>query len=39
MELNVHWTDFAKNELKNIFEYHKDKVSLIIAQQIVKKVV
>jgi len=23
MELNVYWTDFAKSELKHIFEYYR----------------
>lgn len=39
MELIVHWTDFAKKELKNIFDYHKAKVSLKIAKSIAKQIV
>lgn len=39
MELKVFWTDFAKSELKNIFDYHKEKVSGKIAQQIVEQIV
>ncbi len=39
MGLIVYWTDFAKSELKSIFEYHKEKVSLKIAGQIVKQIV
>ncbi len=39
MELKVFWTDFAKSELKNIFDYHKEKVSVKIAQQIVEQIV
>lgn len=39
MGLIVHWTDFAKGELKNIFEYHKEKVSVKIAQQITQQIV
>lgn len=34
----VYWTDFAKSELKNIFDYHKEKVSLKIAHQIAKQI-
>jgi len=39
MGLVVHWTDFAKTQLKNIFDYHHEKVSLKIARQIVKQIV
>jgi len=39
MELKVFWTDFAKSELKNIFDYHKEKVSVKIAKQIVEQIV
>lgn len=39
MALKVFWTDFAKNELKTIFNYHKKEVSLKIAQQIVIKII
>ena len=39
MELIIHWTDFAKTELKNIFDYHNTKVNVNIARQIVKKIV
>ncbi|NGF57943.1 type II toxin-antitoxin system RelE/ParE family toxin [Parapedobacter sp. SGR-10] len=39
MGLIIYWTDFAKKELKNIFDYHKEKVSLKIAKQIAKQVV
>lgn len=39
MELKVFWTDFAKSELKNIFDYHKEKVSGKIARQIVEQIV
>lgn len=39
MELKVFWTDFAKSELKNIFDCHKEKVSVKIAQQIVEQIV
>jgi plasmid stabilization system protein ParE len=39
MELAVHWTDFAKTELKNIFDYHHERVSRKIAVQIAKQIV
>lgn len=39
MGLIVYWTDFAKNELKNIFDYFKENVNVKIAQQIVKQIV
>lgn len=39
MELKVFWTDFAKSELKNIFDYHKEKVNVKIAKQIVEQIV
>ena len=39
MGLVVHWTDFAKSELRNIFNYHQEKVSLKIARQIIKQIV
>lgn len=39
MELVVYWTDFAKTELKNIFDYHKEEVGLKIAKQISKEIV
>lgn len=39
MELTVFWTDFAKSELKNIFDFHKEKVSVKIAKQIVEQIV
>lgn len=35
----VYWTDFAKSELKSIFDYHKEKVSLKIAKQISTQIV
>lgn len=35
MGLNIFWTDFAKNELRRIFDYHKDKASPKIARKLV----
>ena len=39
MELTIYWTDFAKNELKSIFNYHKEKTSLKIARKIIHKII
>lgn len=36
MELKIYWTDFAKSELKTIFEYYKENASLTVARKIVK---
>ena len=33
--MKVFWTDFAKNELHKIFEYHRDIASLRIAKKLV----
>jgi plasmid stabilization system protein ParE len=35
MELEIFWTDFSKKELKNIFDYYKEKASLNVAKTIV----
>lgn len=39
MELKIYWTDFAKSELKNIFEYYKENASLTVARKIIKGIV
>lgn len=39
MAIKVFWTDFAKKQLRQIFNYHHDKVSLITARKIVVGVV
>lgn len=39
MGLRIYWTDFAKIELKNIFDYYHKKVSLKIAKKIAKQIV
>jgi len=31
MALKIYWTDFAKKELQNIFEYYRKKASLRVA--------
>jgi plasmid stabilization system protein ParE len=33
------WTDFAINQLKDIFDYHLIKASLNIAQKLVQKII
>ena len=35
MELEIHWTDFSKKELKNIFNYYKERASLNVAKTLV----
>lgn len=35
MELEIYWTDFSKKELKNIFDYYKEKASLNVAKTLV----
>ena len=35
MELKIKWTDFAKNELKNIYNYYYENVSVNTANKIV----
>jgi plasmid stabilization system protein ParE len=37
MELKIYWTDFAKSELKKIFEHLKENASLRIAKNENKK--
>ena len=39
MGIEIHWTDFAKSGLKNIFDYYKEKGSLKIAKQICKEII
>jgi len=35
MELRIKWTDFSKKELKNIFEYYKEKAGINVAKKLV----
>ncbi len=35
MGLEIYWTSFATNQLKSIFDYHKEKASLKVARKIV----
>ncbi|NMH26472.1 type II toxin-antitoxin system RelE/ParE family toxin [Flavobacterium silvaticum] len=39
MELKIYWTNFAKQELQIIFDYHKENVSLKIARNLVSGIV
>lgn len=39
MELKIFWTGFAKNELKNIFNYYKEDVGLEVAQKVIKEII
>ncbi|MDO5664517.1 MAG: type II toxin-antitoxin system RelE/ParE family toxin [Bacteroidia bacterium] len=39
MALKVFWTDFAKSELRNIFDYYSENASKTIARKIVLKIV
>ncbi len=35
MELEIYWTDFAKEELRNVFNYHKSKANINVAKKLV----
>lgn len=39
MELKIYWTEFAKKQLQEIFEYYKEKVSLKVANKLVVGIV
>ena len=39
MAIKIYWTNFAKRELKNIFDYYKIKASPKIAQNLVIEIV
>ena len=39
MELKIVWTDTAKFQLEDIFNYHKDKTSLNSAKKIISKII
>lgn len=38
MELAIYWTDFSKNELREIFNYYKEKASLNVARKLVLEI-
>jgi toxin ParE1/3/4 len=39
MDLKIYWTDFSQNELKNIFSYYIEKVSIRVATEITEGIV
>ncbi len=39
MELRVFWTDTAKFQLENNFDYYKDKANLKVAQKLIKQII
>ncbi len=39
MALKVYWTDFAKNELKKIFNFYKDEASIRVASKLTTEIV
>ena len=39
MELKVYWTEFAIEQLENIFDYHKYKASLKTAKKLILKII
>lgn len=39
MAVKIFWTDFAKNELKKIFDFYKDKASLKVATKLTSEIV
>ncbi len=39
MELRVFWTDTARFQLEDIFNYYKDKASLRVARKLVKQLI
>jgi plasmid stabilization system protein ParE len=38
MELTIHWTDFSKAELKNIFKYYAENVNERVAEKVVDEI-
>jgi len=39
MELRVFWTDTARFQLEEIFDYYKDKTSVNVARKLVKQII
>lgn len=39
MEVRIFWTEFATNQLEQIFDYYKYKASLDVAKKIVSNIV
>ena len=36
MELDIFWTEFAKNELEIIYKYYREKAGIVISKKLVK---
>jgi plasmid stabilization system protein ParE len=39
MEMRIEWSEFAKTQLRDIFNYYNSNVSLRVAQKIVGKII
>ena len=39
MELRVFWTDTARFQIEDIFNYYKDKASIRVARKLVKQII
>jgi len=39
MELKVFWTDTARFQLEDIFDYYKEKANVKVARKLVKKII
>lgn len=39
MALKIYWTDFAKKELKKIFNFYKDEASIRVASKLTTEIV
>jgi len=39
MELRVFWTDTARFQLEDIFNYYKDKANIRVARKLVKRII
>lgn len=39
MEIEIYWTDFAKEELNKIFDYYHQKVNLKLARKLTTQIV
>lgn len=35
MELKIYWTDFSKKQLKNIFNYYKERAGVYLAKKLI----
>jgi len=39
MEVKIYWTDFAKRQLQDIFDYYNENASLRVAEKLVEGIV